>query len=265
MIFITMYYKVSAFIGLLVMLLVSCKTNKDLVYFNNASNNELIEDVQNNAPIYIVKSGDNLFVEIQSINPEINAVFNPTQRKGTQSGVQQNYGQLSSQYLNGYFVDVQGNICLPMIGDVSVIGLSLEDANKRIQAKVDEYIKDATVKVKLLSYKITVLGEVKNPGVYYNYNNSLTVLEAISMARGITDYAHVKRVLVVRSAEKGSKTFRLNLTDKKFLKSDAFFLQPNDVVYVQPDKYKSIKLNSTFYSLMLSSVSTLILILNVLK
>ncbi|RXQ91516.1 sugar transporter [Ancylomarina salipaludis] len=242
----------------------SCKTSKNLVYLNNTTDQEILTDLPKQTSIYKIKTNDNLFVDIQSMSPEINAVFNPSQGSGPQSGTQQNYGQLSGQYLNGFLVDQRGNINLPIIGQVHLAGKSLDEARQIVQEKSDEYIKDATVKIKLLSFKITVMGEVKNPGVYYNYNSHLTVLEGISMASGITDYGRIKKVLVLRPLEQGSKTYRLDLTNKNFLKSDAFFLQPNDVVYVEPDKYKNVKLNSPMYSLFLSTVSTLILIFNVL-
>lgn len=249
----------------LLFLFVACKTNKDMVYLHNTTDLELMEGTPQKAPIYNIKENDNLYVDIQSMSPEINALFNPANSKESRLGTSQNYGTQSSQYLNGYEVDLSGNITLPLIGKIAVLGKSVEDCQILIQKRASEYIKDVTVKCKLLSYKITVLGEVKNPGVYYNYSSSITVFDAISMAKGITDFGHIKKVLVVRPTINGSRTFRLNLTDKKFLNSEAYFLLPNDVLYVQPDKYKSVKVNSTFYSLLLSSVSTLILILNVIK
>lgn len=242
----------------------SCKTSKNLVYLNNTQDDELLVDMPESTDEYKIKVNDNLFVDIKSLSPEVNAIFNPAQGVGTQGGTQQNYGQVSGQYLNGFLVDLRGNINLPIIGFVNVLDKTLEEARIEIQSKADEYIKEATVKVKLLSFKITVMGEVKNPGVYYNYTNSLTVLEGISMANGVTDYARIKKVLVLRPTPKGSKTHRLDLTDKSFLNSKAFFLQPNDVVYVEPDKYKNVKLNSPMYSLFLSTISTLILVFNVL-
>jgi len=243
----------------------SCRTNKDLVYLNNTKDQEVLEGIPGTVSEYIIKTNDNLYVDIQSMSPEVNAMFNPTKGMGTTGGTSQNYGQPASQYLNGFQVDLSGEVNLPIIGKVALAGQSLKQARVSIQAKADEYIKDATVKVKLLSFKVTVLGEVKKPGVYYNYNNQMTVLDGISMASGVTDYGRIQKVLVLRPTDSGSKTYRLDLSNKKFLSSDAFFLQPNDVVYVEPDKYKNVKLNSPTFSLFLSAISTLILALNVLK
>jgi polysaccharide export outer membrane protein len=236
-----------------------------MVYLRNVADKELMEGVPSDAPVYKVKINDNLYVDIQSLSPEVNMLFNPSNNEGNGSNTFHNYGTVTTQYINGYQVDLNGYITLPLLGKFKLAGLTLEECKALVQKKTNEFIKDGNVKLRLLSYKLTVLGEVKHPGVYYNYNASITVLEAISMASGISDYAHVKDVLVVRPTDKGSKSYRLDLTDKKFMSSQAFYLLPNDIVYVQPDKYKSVKVNSTFYSLILSSVSTLILILSVLK
>jgi polysaccharide export outer membrane protein len=246
------------------LMITSCKTSKDLVYLNDTHDQEELKGLPGKLAEYTIKTNDNLYVDIQSMDAEVNTMFNPVAGTGIQSGTQQTYGQLSGQYLNGFLVDLSGEIRLPIIGRVALAGRSLKEAQEIIQTKVDEYIKNATVKVKLLSFKVTVLGEVKMPGVYYNYNNKMTVLDGISMASGVTDYGRIQKVLVLRPTDSGSKTFRLDLSNKKFLASEAFFLQPNDVVYVEPDKYKNLKLNSSAYSLVLSTLSTIVLFLNLI-
>ena len=245
---------------LIASLFMSCRTNKDLIYMNNAIDEEMLSGVPEICPEHVIQANDNLYVDIQSLDPDINALF----RGSNEGSTQQNFGQTSGQYLNGYQVDISGNIILPIIGSVNVAGKTLDEARLKIQKATNQYIKDAVVKVKLLNFKITVLGEVKKPSTYYNYNNNVSILEAISMANGITDYGRIQKVLVLRRTDEGSKTYRLDLTNKKFLSSKAFFLQPNDVVYVEPDKHKNVKMNSSMYSLFLSTISTLILVLRVL-
>ncbi len=246
-------------------LLTSCKPNKDLIYLSNVSDQEEQAGLPGAAPVYTVKASDNLYVDIQTTDPEINVLFNPTKGMGTTGGTQQNFGQESSQYLNGFLVDLDGNVQLPVIGKVAVRGLSLPQVQSAVQQAADKYLKDATVRVRLLSFKVTVMGEVKSPGVYYNYSDKLTILEGISLANGETDYSSIKKVLVLRPTQEGSQSFRLDLTNKSFLASPAFYLQPNDVVYVEPDKNKTVKINAPMYSLFLSTVSTLILVLNVIE
>lgn len=152
-------------------------------------------------------------------------------------------------------------IDLPLIGEISVIDKTEEEAKSIVQTKVAEYYKGATIKLKILTYKFSILGEVRNPGVYYNYNKYLTILEAISMANGLSDYAHLRNVLIIRHSVNGEKSFRLDLTKKEILSSEAFYLLPNDIVYIEPDKYKNFGLNSSVYSMALSAVTTSILIL----
>jgi polysaccharide export outer membrane protein len=194
------------------------------------------------------------------MNPEISQLYNPAQSIGGQQGTQNLYSQLPDQYLNGYQVDLNGNISLPIIGNIGVAGLTQLEAQEKVQEHADEYLKDASVKVKLLNFRVTVMGEVTTPGVYYNYNSSLSVLEAISMANGITNHAKINRVLVIRTNDNESKTYRIDLSNKNFLKSEAFFLQPNDVVYIEPHKIKNTDMNSNVYSILLSTVSTAVLI-----
>ncbi|NOU59289.1 sugar transporter [Marinifilum sp. JC070] len=244
---------------IIVMGLISCRSNQDLVYMQDVDAEVLAPEFVTKVPEYLIKTNDNLYVSIKSMNPEINQLYNPAQSIG-QQGTQNLYSQLPDQYLNGYQVDSNGNISLPIIGNVGVAGLSQRQAQDKVQEHADEYLKDASVKVKLLNFRVTVMGEVATPGVYYNYNKSLSILEAISMANGITDHAKINRVLVVRTTDKESKTYRIDLTNKNFLKSEAFFLQPNDVVYVEPHKIKNTDMNSNVYSLLLSTVSTAVLI-----
>lgn len=138
----------------------------------------------------------------------------------------------------------------------------MDEAITSIRQRADQYLKDATVIVKLISFKVSVIGEVNRPGTYNNYNNQLTVLEAISLAGDITDYGNRKEVLILRPSSGGTKTFRLDLTNKNILTSDGFFLLPNDIIYVEPIKTKSFRMNMSTISLAFTSISTLILVLN---
>ena len=150
---------------------------------------------------------------------------------------------------------------LPMLGKIKVVGHTQSEIEVLVQRKADEALKDAIVKVKLLNFKITVMGEVRSPGVYYNYNNSINLIEALAMANGNTDYATIKDVMVVRPSAEGNKTFTLDLTSKEAYLSEAFYLRPNDNIIVRPDKHKNVQLNSQAYSLVLSSVSVMVTVL----
>jgi polysaccharide export outer membrane protein len=211
---------------------------------------------------YILNTGDILYISIKSINPEVNALFNPESSMERSGGGESNrYGNPSGAYLYGYELDQEGFIKLPMLGKIKVSGVTLEKVESVVQKKADEYLKDAIVKVKLLNFKVTVAGEVRNPGVFYNYNNSINILEAIALASGNTDFASIKKVMVIRVVPEGKKTYMIDLSSKNAYLSDAFFLQPDDYVIVQPDKYKNFQLNSQAYSLFFSSLSMLLAVL----
>lgn len=120
----------------------------------------------------------------------------------------------SGAYLYGFEIDKNGEVKLPMFGNVKVAGGTQNAAEQIIQKKADETLKEAIVKVKLLNFKITVMGEVKMPGVYYNYNNSINLIEALAMSGGNTDFATIKNVIVIRPSSEGNKTFNLDLTSR---------------------------------------------------
>ena len=171
----------------------------------------------------------------------------------------------TSLYINGYVVDDSGKVEMPLLGQIPVEGLTLDEIKIVIRDRSKVYLKEASIDIKLISFKFTVLGEVKKPDTYKNFNNQLTVLEAIGMAGDITDSGDRKNVLVVRPSHEGTKTFRIDLSKKEVLNSEAFFLMPNDVVIVEPVRAKAFRANIPNMSLALSTITTLILILNYIK
>ncbi len=248
------------YLSLLFCLCFSCKPTKDLICLKDLQNQNLQEGIPVPSVDYKIKESDNLYIDIQTMNPEINMLFNPSKGTGYSSGTSQNYGDLTGQYLNGFIVDKNGEVTMPILGKVKVIDQTIEDAQALIQEKADKYIKDATIKLKLLNYKITIMGEVNNPGVYYNYNDYVTILDALSMANGQTDYSNIENALVMRQTEEGTKNFRLNLkSGVDLMNSPAYYIQPNDVIYIEPDNSKKRQINATTYSLIISTISTLVL------
>jgi polysaccharide export outer membrane protein len=248
---------------LLVLSLVSCRSSQELIYLKDAAHNDLISRLSVQATEHILKACDILYVSIKSINPEVNTLYNPESNMEVSSGGQgyMKYTTPSGAYLYGFEIGPDGFIKLPMLGKILVAEVPLSGVEAIVQKKADEFLNDAIVKVKLLNFKITVSGEVRSPGVYYNYNNNMTVIEAMAMANGNTDFASIKNVMVVRPFPEGSKTYLLDLSSKSSYQSEAFYLHPNDYIIVQPDKYKNFQLNSQAYSLLFSSVSVLIAVL----
>lgn len=243
----------------------SCRSNKDLTMLRDVSAQESLK-YPVPPPPHRVGANDNLYVSIVSSNKEMNELYNPAyagSSKNSNSSII--YNEVAGQYIYGYQTDASGEIALPLIGKVKVQGLTLPECEAAIYSKAKEYLKEVSVKVRLLNYKVTVMGEVNEPGVYYNYNYNFTVMDAISMANGITNYANLENVMILRSGENGAQSFALDLSKEASLNSKAYFLQPNDIIFIKPAKYKNVQLRAPVYSLVISSVATVVLFLNFLS
>jgi polysaccharide export outer membrane protein len=160
--------------------------------------------------------------------------------------------------LSGYEVKESGNIILPVIGEFEIEGLTLEKARVILQQRVNEVFNNTTVECKLLNFKFTVIGEVRSPGTYLNYGSYLTVLEAIGRAGGIEDFGKRNNILVIRPVKGGTKTFKLNLQDKQILSSEAYFLLPNDVIIIEPEKQKIFNANLPTISFIITTVASVL-------
>lgn len=236
----------------------SCTRHNQLVYLQQVDSLKTETFYPKSRPEYRIQTRDILYIRIYTLNEEISNLINQTMG-ASQQNLFQNETNL---FINGYTVNDSGCVEIPVLGRIPVANRTMDQAIGAIRERAALYLKDATIIVKLVSFKFSVLGEVNRPGTYSNFNNQLTVLEAISMAGDINDYGNRKKVLVLRPTRDGTRTFRLDLTDKSILASDGFFLLPNDIVYVEPVRSKMIKINIPTISLLLSGISTLILILN---
>jgi len=254
------YIDTKLLVILIAILVSSCTSQKQLTYFQDLDETKTENYFELDRPEYKIQNQDILYVEFFTLNEELNSLIN-----GGGSGTRQMQNE-SNLYLYGYNVNDSGKIIIPFIGEVDVLNKTVDEAQVEIQTKSDELLKEATVIVKLLSFKFSVLGEVSLPGTYRNFNNQLTVLEAISMAGDISDYGDRERVLVVRPDKTGTKTYRINLKTKNLLTSEAFFLLPNDIVIVEPIDSKIFQLNLPTYSFALTTgftvLSTTLLLIN---
>jgi len=208
----------------------SCITNEKLIYLqsDNITTKSPVQ-FNNQRDGYLVQINDVLSIDIVSPeDPTASEIFN---REGgaAQGGVD----PAAQLFLRGYSVDIEGNITLPLIGKLRVAGSTIEDITYRVQEVMKNYLKNSTVIVKMVSFKITVLGDVNNPGTYYVYNNQATIFEALGTAGDLTDSADRTRIKLVRQNSKGSEVVLIDVTDENTLRSPYYFLQPNDVIYAE--------------------------------
>jgi len=234
----------------------SCNRRSQLMYMQNID--ETAEVPFATPPSYKLSPGDVLHIQLVTHSPEISMAFNnPTGIQFLSQGRDE-----SSLYLSGYTVNPNGVVQLPFLGEAQVKGLTIDEARSVIQEKTNAMYKDASVIIKLASFKVTVVGEVRRPGVIRNFNDNLNVFEAIAAVGDINENGDRQKVLVVRPTNQGNKTYRLNLADKSVLSSEAFYLLPNDVVIVEPIGNKVFQMNLPYINLTLSSISTIILLYN---
>jgi polysaccharide export outer membrane protein len=239
----------------LIILVSGCTSTEQLSYLNNLPETTEPQYFPYEMVDYKIQYRDILYIDVKSLTTE-GKIENVLQGSGA---INQTYLQgEANQYLIGYNVDKEDNILLPVIGKISVGGKTLQEIKSIVQVKIDSVFNHAYVDVKLLSFKYTVLGEARSPGSFINYNDYLTVLEAIGRAGGVGDYGRRDRVLVVRSTPEGSKTYRINLQDKNLLSSEAYFLMPNDVVIIEPVKHKIFNMNLPTISFAVSTITGLI-------
>jgi polysaccharide export outer membrane protein len=248
------------FLGCLLISLGSCVTQRKLPYFQNgAYSTQKPVETENLRPLYKLQPGDVLSVRVQSVQPVLSEIFNVPAPQTMTSG------DPSTLYLTGYPIDENGNINLPTVGRVKVEGQTMDQAQVLLQQKVTTYVRDANVLVKLLSFKITVLGEVRQPGRYFIYNPQATILEALGMAGDLSEYGNRENVKLIRQTAKGSEIVLVNLTDANLLKSPYFYLQPNDALYVEPLKARSSRGNLNNLAIVFAGISAIVLLFSFLK
>ena len=248
-------------------LISGCTTQQKLAYLNNLQEPSRAETFTIDIPDYQIQYRDILYVTIKSMTPDgsITDFLSSIRGTGTATYLQGEAGQ----YLYGYDVNKEGEIIVPVLGTIKVAGITLNEARKIIQKVADKNFNNSTVECKLLSFKFTVIGEVRSPGTYLNYNNYLTVLEAVGHAGGISDFGRRDKILVVRSLAGETKTFTLNLQDKTILSSEGYYLLPNDIVIVEPESKKIFNLNLPTFSFIITTVTSILtstlLLINYLK
>ena len=213
----------------------SCVTTKEMTYFQGEPvTSDKIKEL-NNEP-YRVQINDILYISIKSDKPEMVSLFNSTE---TTTGVSNNANSL---YFNGYTVDRHGNIRIPYLGEINVLGFTENEIRKKIENGLSEFLKNPKsvfVTVKLAGIRFVVTGEVGKPGTLFLSQNQVSIVDAIANAGEITNTGNRKNVLVIRKTIDGVKKYSLDLTSIGVFNSDNFYIQPNDVIYVAPLRQKS--------------------------
>ncbi len=242
------------FIVLFTITLTSCYTTKGVNYLQSADQEMTI---RLRPTEYGVQPNDVLSVKVQSRDPDQVAYFNNTTEADI--NLQANPASL---FLTGYTVNKEGSIDLAIVGNLKVQDLTVEEIRDLVQTEIDKYLLNAVVSVKITSFKVSVLGDVKNPGTNYIYNTQATIFEALSAAGDLNISGKRKNVKLIRQKGDKSIVVDLDLTSPEIIRSPYYFLHPNDVLYVETSKENLFQKNLGVFSLVLSAISTTILVLS---
>jgi polysaccharide export outer membrane protein len=206
--------------------LFSCATKKEILYFQDIEKLNLQEINQSFEPL--IEPNDILHISISSLNEEVVKPFLRNSEASPNNIANSNPG------LQGYLVNHEGNIRFNVIGDISVGGKTRAEVVDVLKEKLSEYIKDFVVDVRIMNFNITVLGEVKTPGVYNIKDERVTLPEALALAGDFTLDGRRKDVLIIREEDGKRKVERIDFTSSDLFTSPFYFLKQNDVVYVEP-------------------------------
>ncbi len=252
-------------------LLTSCQSYKKIPYFQDADriqgiNTSTVQEIT-------LRPKDRVSIVVNCKDPQLSALFNlpyVTQRVVSTGARNTLYGEESSA-VSGYTVDSEGNIDFPTIGKINVAGLTRSELATLIKDEIEtrNQAKDPVISVDFLNLSVTVMGEVANPGIYRIYKDNMTIMEAIGGAGDLTVQGKRENVLVLRMEEGKQKSYRVNLNSlQNVVQSPVYYLQQDDIVYVEPNKMKAKQstvngntVRSTSFWISLSSLATTIVAL----
>jgi polysaccharide export outer membrane protein len=161
----------------------------------------------------------------------------------------------------GYLVDETGNVNFPFVGNINVVSLTTAQASEKIQKALNDYVSNTSVTVKYIDNQVTVMGEVRNQGVFPFIQDKLNIYEALGLGGGLTQYGDRKKIILVRNEGVKIMHYRLNLSDSKIATKDYYYILPNDVIIVEPLKAISSSYQNITYTTILSSITTLVAVL----
>ena len=209
-------------------LLSSCTSRKKIVYFQDIDSKKL-EDVDEYSNQLEIKTNDILNINVRTLNPDAALQFNPQANQGTQNI------RIEILKVNGYLVKKDGTIDFPELGAIKVKKKTTQEVQQLLENKLQKYLKNPIVSVRVINYKFTVLGEVKAPGTYEIVEENFTLLQALGRAGGLNINGKRKNVLVIRHQDGERIAKRIDLTKSEWMNTPYYFIKQNDQIYVEPN------------------------------
>ncbi len=243
--------------------LASCVPNKKIVYLQDLTlaKKDTTTEFKLNHQDYKLKSGDYIYIDVRTSDSRAMTYFSNSSTT--------NIGQMAN--INGdlYFalgngLDKDGMIDFPYIGKLLIAGKTINEAQSFITEKLKLYLVNVVVTVRWGGIRYSILGEVRAPGKFLILQNQLTILEALAQSGDFTEFAKRSEVLVIRETDEGVKTFKINLLDSSVMSSPGYFIQPDDIIYVQPMKARMFAtlLGSQYLQVITTLLTALVLVNN---
>ncbi len=241
-----------------IIVLSSCASKSKLVYFNKTQTINSKDSSISYTPI--LKPDDLLGINISSIDMEAAKPFNLPVVSYSIDG-----RATGTPTMQGYLINSQGYIDFPVIGKIKLAGLSRVEATDLLKEKLKDYLSNPIVNIRIINFKITVIGDVRSPGTYTIPNERITVLEALGLAGDLNITGIRSNILVIREKDGKKTSTRLDLTSGDIVNSPVYYLNQNDVIYVEPNKTKvNSSRNSATTSIVISAVSLLITVISII-
>ena len=212
---------------MLAMLLFSCASKEKIVYFQDVDGLEIKDTMHQLEPQ--IQVGDMLSIHVSAIDAEAAIPFNLYETPMVGNGV-------SNAKPITYLVDADGEIHFPVLGKLKISGLTTKELNEKLTLVLGEYLKKPIINIRFTNFKVTVLGQVKNPGTFTIPNERISILDAIGLAGDLEIHGKRTNVMLIRELQGKRVIVNLDLTNKQFFSSPYFYMAQNDVLYVEPNK-----------------------------
>ncbi|MBX2983103.1 MAG: polysaccharide biosynthesis/export family protein [Flavobacteriales bacterium] len=240
-------------------LLASCVGKRSINYLHDSSLSNTSKLFPNRKFEYRIQVNDVFSIRVLGLDEANSRLFNV---EATNSSLSLNDAAL---YVNGFSVDKAGNVQLPTVGKVKMLGLTVGEAQELVQRKINDYFANATVILKLVSFRVSVLGQVQNPGTYFVYNNQITLLEALSQAGGPSEMGDKRHITLMRQSDQGTQALYLDLGNTDVLSSEYYYLLPNDVIYVPALRARPQRMNLDLLGILFAAISAAALVITVVQ
>jgi polysaccharide biosynthesis/export protein len=228
----------------------SCTRFKDITYLRGLGKETSDSLIKTTYTFYKVQPFDVLYIRVTSaMNQEAVEMFNQTNTNSNISSTNTN------SFLSNYYIDAEGKIKMPVLGEINVDNMTIKEIESYLNKLVSKYVSDANVLVRLMSFKITTLGEI-GVGQKTISADRANLFEVFAMSGDISRSGNRHNILILRTTPEGMRTFRVDVTDKNIISSPLFYVQPNDIIYIEPIKSTAWRFTLSELSLLLTAVTT---------